>query len=138
MQEHMTDLKTIRQTLRDLAENASPGQWYTLGQPWCHSDNADLAVLSGSPDPSKASNIVAECDLTHEWIEGEPDGTIEDRANAKYISKANPENILRLLDALEEAEKALEEITGGDLASGEGIYKAECAREALSKLRGGR
>lgn len=32
--------------------------------------------------------------------------------------------------------EALESNTGGDLNSGEGIYKAEIAREALDKIHG--
>lgn len=40
----------------------------------------------------------------------------------------------RLCDALEVALGALEACTGGDLASGEGIYKAEIAREAQQKI----
>lgn len=39
------------------------------------------------------------------------------------------------LAKLDCAVEALENCTGGDLASGEGIYKAEIAREALANLR---
>jgi hypothetical protein len=43
------------------------------------------------------------------------------------------------IKALTEANKiainALEDCTGGDLVSGEGIYKAEVAREALQKIK---
>lgn len=38
-----------------------------------------------------------------------------------------------LISALEVCLGALEDCTGGDLASGEGIYKAEVARIALAK-----
>jgi len=42
-------------------------------------------------------------------------------------------DITKLTALVREMRGALEACTGGDLASGEGIYKAEVAREALAK-----
>ena len=122
----MTDLKTLRQTLRDLAEDATEGEWYVV------ETDHHLYKCPNQHIRSRAEKA--------DYAIAEAFGGEGPRPNdARYIAAANPENILALLTALETAEAALEEIAfSGDLASGEGIYKSECAREALSKLRGGR
>lgn len=58
--------------------------------------------------------------------------------NGDYIAAASPDVVLGLIERIERMTRvneiyksALEDCTGGDLASGEGIYKAERAREAL-------
>lgn len=130
----MTDLKTLRQTLRDLAGKAS--KEYPLEcEPVKEGFVYDCPLCDGGQSESESAVTAFS-----QYAAGVQVFGIGESLNnlEAYVHAANPENILRLLDALEEAEKALEEITGGDLASGEGIYKAECAREALSKLRGGR
>lgn len=46
--------------------------WYSLGQPWCHSDDAGFAVLAGNEDPHVArflfdtQPIIEEGDVTQE------------------------------------------------------------------------
>lgn len=52
------------------AQQIIESKWYTLDQPWAHSEQAGLVILAGSPDPHVAP-VVADC--------GDPliDGEIE-------------------------------------------------------------
>lgn len=123
------DLKSLTTKLRELASKATPGQWAAYNNlSQIDSDNG-LTVLE-MDDNDGISLSVSEADFNH-------------------MAAANPENILRLLDALEEVEKALEEIDR--IAPGtrqiRGYDKDEQREyaealngvsEALSKLRGGR
>jgi len=70
--------------------------------------------------------------LTHKLIAMEKErDTWGNEFNAVCIVK---EQLLEAQSKLACAVEALENCTGGDLASGEGIYKAEIAREALAKI----
>lgn len=57
-------------------------------------------------------------------------------AELRCTVQPKPAVVAELLDAIETLTAALEVCAGGDLASGEGIYKAEIAREALAKVYG--
>ena len=141
----MTDLKTLRQTLRDLAEDATEGEWYVV------ETDHHLYKCPNQHIRSRAEKA--------DYAIAEAFGGEGPRPNdARYIAAANPENILRLLDALETAEAALEKYadsSGRIMVPNDNGHTEHCrengcyghfidqkvnaiADEALSKLRGGR
>lgn len=130
----MTDLKTLRQTLRDLAPRATPGQWVTER---CDADNGYIHFSVNDSEMRQ----VAFC---HEDIHPKTY-----RADAMLIALSNPENILALLTALETAEAALVFYGNEENYHDAGFSHDGCensvdkdegklALKALSKLRGGR
>lgn len=92
--------------LRALAERATKGPWFTLGKPWTHDNQTDLAVIAGNPDPHKGT-LIAECSLAIDWTDGDDDPRIQEQKDAAYIAAANPSVVLELLERLEAMEKAL-------------------------------
>lgn len=109
--------------LREIASAATPGPWFEM--------DGERILVNLEQLPTNANGLLAE---VGDPTKMEPMGrqTPQTNANAKFIATFNPETVLRLLDTIERYEAALNEIAfSGDLASGEGIYKAECAREAL-------
>ena len=96
---------------------------------------AELKIQDNANDILTRQNqeLRAECErlkeeieaLTHEGRQGELE-----QANVEFAEESE-----RLRTALREAMGALEACAGGDLASSEGIYKAEVANEALESIR---
>ncbi|MBQ0917502.1 ead/Ea22-like family protein [Hydrogenophaga aromaticivorans] len=78
------------QKLRELAEAATPGPWFVVGQPW--NPKADF-IVAGSPDPHMGQYVADTEDF-----DGEGQNVQE---NAAYIASANPSAILALLDELQ-------------------------------------
>lgn len=87
------------------ARAATPGPWFTLGMPWCHSKHADLTIVAGNPDPHQGT-VIADLDLDMEWTEGEDDPRIQEGKDAAFIAQANPAAILSLIAALRASREA--------------------------------
>lgn len=83
--------------LKELAEKATPGPWFVVGQPW--NPKADF-IVAGSEDPH-VGQYVADT----EDFDGEGRNVQE---NAAYIAAANPAAILELIAKLEEAQAQME------------------------------
>ncbi len=141
----MTDLKTLRQTLRDLAGKAN--KEYPLEcEPVKEGFVYDCPLCDGGQVDSEEAVTAFSQYAAGVQIFGIGDSLNNMEA---YVHAANPENILRLLDALEVAETALEtaEAALEDIASDrrddntweeEAMHNYRTALKALSKLRGGR
>lgn len=83
-------------SLKQAAERATKGPWFTQGDPWDRSETHDTAILAGDQDPHMGTPI-ADCNLTMEWDEDDEDPHGTDRRNATYIAAANPAVILELI-----------------------------------------
>ncbi len=129
----MTDLKTLRQTLRDLAGSAE-----RIDDKPCPEKIYLFSAVDGTP--------AVEVRERHGFR-----GLSLQEKNYEYYHAARPENILRLLDAIDEAEKALEECGRFGYWSRKDFRKefvralvetldhiTDTSVQALSKLRGGR
>ena len=93
----MTRLSAIAKRV----ERATEGPWFVAEQPF---DDRSTAVYGDnkariSCDPHGA-RLVVDCDVTMEWTEGEPDQSVFDRANARFIAHAR-EDVPYLLALVE-------------------------------------
>ena len=122
----MTKLEAIRKRL----ERATPGPWFVAEQPF---DDRSTAVYGDnkaqvSIDPHGA-RFIADCDVTMEWTEGEPDQSVFDRANARFIANA-PTDIAYLLATVEKLRIALTaEIAEVRRLGGKALYQSVQALE---------
>jgi hypothetical protein len=98
--------------LKEICEKATPGPWFVAKLPW---DDRSTAIygnrelsIGPSNDPHGA-RLITDCDVTMEWIEGEPDGSIEDRFNAAFIAEARTA-LPALIAEVERLREALEKI----------------------------
>lgn len=108
----MSRLEEMLDKLEGAAKAATPGHWQCHGGLYIEvRDGRDIANMENNPGTSD-----------------------EKRADGAHIAAANPQTILLLCQAVRVMREALENCTGGDLASGEGIYKAEVAREAIATV----
>lgn len=94
--------------IKERLERATPGPWFVAEQPF---DDRSTAVYGDnkaqvSIDPHGA-RFIADCDVTMEWTEGEPDQSVFDRANARFIANA-PTDIAHLLATVEKLKASLE------------------------------
>ena len=121
--------------LKKLAEAATPGPWFVVGQPW--NPKADF-IVAGNEDPH-IGQYVADT----EDFDGEGRNVQE---NAAYIAAANPAAILELLAINAELVGALKEITADyadrfdleDPSTNPGIKSSiALARASLAKVEGG-
>ena len=87
------------QRLRALASAASIGPWSVHGNNcdewYVYALHARYETLPGNPSPVKVA-----------WVPCSP-GTLRHEHDAAYIAAVSPDAILRLLDALDEARRAL-------------------------------
>ena len=92
----------VLDTIRERAEAATPGPWFTIGLPWTNSDDADTWVKAGSPDPH-ISTFVCDCQglITEPDDEPRPDD-YRPRENANFIAHARTDipALLAYIDAL--------------------------------------
>lgn len=111
---------------------ATPGPWFVAEQPF---DDRSTAVYGDNTaqvacDPHGA-RFIADCDVTMEWTEGEPDQSVFDRANAELIAHA-PTDLAWLVERVRELEGALEFECGNRCAE-----QNPCnAKETLKRGRG--
>jgi hypothetical protein len=114
----MTRIKQILSTWSARREAATKGPWFVAGLPWDRRDTAvygDRRLRFGHNYDPHAARLITDCDVTDQWIEDEPDGSIEDRNNAAFIAHSKSEHA-RLTKALERAVEALQTIADGKLA----------------------
>ncbi len=98
--------------IKERLERATPGPWFVAEQPF---DDRSTAVYGDnkaqvSIDPHGA-RFIADCDVTMEWTEGEPDQSVFDRANARFIANA-PTDIAHLLATVERLKVHLDKLCG--------------------------
>ena len=90
------DTEAIKASLKQI----TPGKWYTIGQPWAHSDIADTWVKAGRPDPH-ISTFVCDCQsVSDDPVDEAQPNFYRPRANAEFI--ANAPEIMR--EPIEEVE----------------------------------
>lgn len=130
--------------LKARAERATKGPWFTLGKPWTHDDQTDLAVIAGNRDPHKGT-LIAECSLSVDWTDGDDDPRIQEQKDAAYIAAANPSVVLELIGRLEQMEEvaekvlretaALVEVHGPAIRSDYGVTNLKCLEIRLEDLK---
>lgn len=89
-----------------LAKEATPGPWFVAGRPWDDRETAiygDRRLTVGPPNDPHGARLIADLDVTEEWVEGEPDQSDVDRANARYLAACSPERIAALVAVAEAA-----------------------------------
>ena len=136
--------KQDRQRLRELAHKATPGPW--IGELDMFEPGEIVAVISDKPvnmfatidsherfycpeDPDEYEwTAEHEVQKNAAWKRARESQALKD---GEYIAAANPATMTALLDALDEAESALERI-----AYLENHGLRDIARAALAKLRG--
>ncbi|HID9330802.1 TPA: ead/Ea22-like family protein [Klebsiella pneumoniae] len=89
----MTDITELAQSLKAAAEKATPGPWYVHDKP-CEDGNYGI----DTSDKEFLAEAVVWWGFARQSIWREED--------AKYIALANPANILALVEALENAQRA--------------------------------
>jgi hypothetical protein len=120
----MTDL----QTLRALAEAATPGPWKTLPEE-CH-----RAYIRVRGTRLGARYKIANVLVPHYDAVTDRDA-IETRANAAFIAAANPATVLLLLDIAEAARAVNTLLDGPAREDGYGERHAQRLAHALAALR---
>ena len=98
--------------IKERLERATPGPWFVAEQPF---DDRSTAIYGDNKAPVSidphGARFITDCDVTMEWTEGEPDQSVFDRANARFIANA-PTDIAYLLAMVERAREALEACAG--------------------------
>ncbi len=92
-----TDITELAQSLKAAAEKATPGPWYVHDKP-CEDGNYGI----DTSDKEFLAEAVVWWGFARQSIWREED--------AKYIALANPANILALVEALEKAQRYIEEL----------------------------
>lgn len=99
-------LNQLLDEVRALAEKATPGPWFSVGQPWLPHDTEPY-VIDKSPDPHAGTIICDFVTADIAGVDGEPeeDGWRgRNNANAAYIAALDPTTIKRIVDAAEALE----------------------------------
>jgi hypothetical protein len=129
----------LAKEMREAAEKATPGPWL-YDDEWRYIDSHPTVCQEGTSEEGEENVCVACLALMGEWDEQgkATDATKEQwHGDASFIAKADPANVLRLLDALDKRTKALDELIdthpfpGGDNASA--VILKRIAREALEE-----
>jgi len=102
--------------LKAICDAASEGYISSFAEYWAGPRCKDRSIWEAKSEELKHLNT---------WLHGMCAGTNSNKSRTVLPSA---------LEALEVALDALENCAGGDLASGEGIYKAEVAREAIARI----
>ncbi|MEA4394729.1 ead/Ea22-like family protein [Klebsiella pneumoniae] len=93
----MTDITELAQSMKAAAEKATPGPWYVHDKP-CEDGNYGI----DTSDKEFLAEAVVWWGFARQSIWREED--------AKYIALANPANVLALVEALEKAQRYIEEL----------------------------
>ncbi|MDE4610592.1 ead/Ea22-like family protein [Klebsiella pneumoniae] len=107
-----TDITELAQSLKAAAEKATPGQWVAF------TDTATRTFSVHTPDDARCENII-------KWAGF--DCQKNAKSNAKFIALANPANILALVEALEKAQRYIEELRDWNA----GLAQESCERQQL-------
>ncbi|HBR3967047.1 ead/Ea22-like family protein [Klebsiella pneumoniae] len=110
----MTDITELAQSLKAAAEKATPGPWYVHDKP-CEDGNYGI----DTSDKEFLAEAVVWWGFARQSIWREED--------AKYIALANPANILALVEALEKAQRYIEELRDWNA----GLAQESCERQQL-------
>ncbi|HGP3758231.1 TPA: ead/Ea22-like family protein [Klebsiella pneumoniae] len=118
----MTDITELAQSLKAAAEKATPGPWYVHDKP-CEDGNYGI----DTSDKEFLAEAVVWWGFARQSIWREED--------AKYIALANPASILALVEALEKAQRYIEELREWNA----GLAQESCERQQrISELLEGK
>lgn len=115
----MTDITELAQSLKAAAGKATPGPWVAF----THTDSRTFSVHT--PDDKRCGDVI-------KWAGF--DGQRKAKANAEFITLANPANVLALVEALEKAQAKNALVAGGIEASTKLHERIDELEEAEQKL----
>lgn len=116
----MTDITELAQSMKAAAKKATPGQWVAF----THTGSRTFSVHT--PDDNRCGDVI-------KWAGF--DGQRKAKANAEFIAMANPANILALVEALEKAQRYIEELRDFNA----GLAQESCERQQrISELLQGK
>lgn len=90
-----TDITELAPAMKAAAGKATPGPWVAF----THTDSRTFSVHT--PDDKRCGDVI-------KWAGF--DGQRKAKANAEFIALANPANVLALVEALEKAQKRIDEL----------------------------
>lgn len=107
----MTDITELAQSLKAAAEKATPGEWVYFPE------NTSIEYDVGSDESQGSILYVDSGDFTQPQTD----------RNGEFIALANPANVLALVDALEKAQRYIEELREWNA----GLAQESCERQQL-------
>ncbi|HCT6478407.1 TPA: ead/Ea22-like family protein [Klebsiella pneumoniae] len=133
----MTNITELAQRMKAAAEKATPGEWWAdeVKNEGCYGSGDDCVegftsyAIYGSDGQTLFDSLNSDAACICEEYDGEGHVAWDETAqrNAELIALANPANILALVEALEKAQRYIEELRDWNA----GLAQESCERQQL-------